>query len=150
MTNPLECNCGYAQGTAHFHSPECALFDHSHQEGEKNRLTNISEEEVAELEKSGANITRLENQESEWEKEYEEIWENACLPGYADDCREDVKRLIRQTLSKQKSSLVELIGGLKKEIPTYVNKRGHHTNSAHRKIKYNQALDDVLALLKRD
>jgi len=51
-------------------------------------------------------------------------------------------------LSQQKKELRDKIESLRKEIdPASVNKRGHHTNGAHRRIKYNNALDDILKLL---
>ena len=44
--------------------------------------------------------------------------------------------------------IVEKIEGMKLEIPEYRNKRGHHTNSAHRKIRHNKALQMVQSLLQ--
>ena len=65
---------------------------------------------------------------------------------------EFLEKLLTQTLQaerQKRDEMVEkIVEELRKEIPTYLNKRGHHTNSAHRKIKYNQALDDVKKALK--
>lgn len=60
----------------------------------------------------------------------------------------DIYDALHAVITSDRLSIVEMIEGMKKEVPTYLNKRGHHTNSAHRIIKYNQALIDVQAKLR--
>lgn len=53
--------------------------------------------------------------------------------------------------STHSTELLSKIEGLRLEIdPLSVNKRGHHTNGAHRKIRYNRALDDVIKLINQE
>ena len=56
--------------------------------------------------------------------------------------------IIEQSLTDYHNHIVEKIEGMKLEIPEYRNKRGHHTNSAHMKIRHNKALQMVQSLLQ--
>ena len=60
----------------------------------------------------------------------------------------DIHKLLQAERQRCEEMVEKIVEDLKKEIPTYLNKRGHHTNSAHRKIKYNQALNDVKEALQ--
>lgn len=58
---------------------------------------------------------------------------------------------LNELLISHSTELISKIEGLRLEIdPLSVNKRGHHTNGAHRKIRYNRALDDVIKLINQE
>lgn len=59
-----------------------------------------------------------------------------------------VRNFIQQSLTDYHNHIVEKIEGMKLEIPEYRNKRGHHTTSAHMKIRHNKALQMVQSLLQ--
>ncbi len=52
--------------------------------------------------------------------------------------------------SEELGEIEKEIAAMKKEIGTTegLKKNGHHTQSVHRKIKYNNAINDVLSLLQ--
>lgn len=59
-----------------------------------------------------------------------------------------ITKNVQQSLTDYHNHIVEKIEGMKLEIPEYRNKRGHHTNSAHMKIRHNKALQMVQSLLQ--
>ncbi len=68
------------------------------------------------------------------------------------ECMESVlKTYTDRVLTSHNTELLQKIEGLRLEIdPLSVNKRGHHTNGAHRKIRYNRALDDIINLINQE
>lgn len=60
----------------------------------------------------------------------------------------DARMVAERLATDYHNHIVEKIEGMKLEIPEYRNKRGHHTNSAHMKIRHNKALQMVQSLLQ--
>lgn len=79
----------------------------------------------------------------DWEKELDSLW-----VGWDDEynvMKDEIKSLIRQTLSSQKQQMVDRLEGMRK-VERSVNMTFpivHHEN-----IAYNQAIDDVIKAIK--
>lgn len=133
-------DCGKVHG---YHCPK--------ENQEKNILTDISLEKLEELEKNGAKITKIENQESEWEKRFDEEFASEyvlTMPVpkggvYCQDTKK-LKSFIANLLSNQKSSLVEKVEEL------VVFEGGITENNKLRAEGANIATKKILDLLKRD
>ena len=80
----------------------------------------------------------------EWEKEFDEATKNECQHFPNDFIKDHIR-----THFIPRSEIRKVVEGLKKEIGDTegLKPNGHHTNSVHRKIKYNQALTDLLNTL---
>ncbi len=121
MTNKEdECNCGFAQRKAHWHSLECSIFD-------------------------AANKIAQAAPTSEWEKEAGEVFAGEWNEG--DLIKEKVYSFISNLLSSQISELKKAVEGMREGYATAHNEERFAEESA--KKGYNQALDTVLALLDK-
>lgn len=91
-------------------------------------------------------------------KEFDQLFVEAKNHRGGRFVREEAEKLesfivsaIDKFLTSHNTELLQKIEGLRLEIdPLSVNKRGHHTNGAHRKIRYNRALDDIIKIINQD
>ena len=92
------------------------------------------------------------NRSKEWEKQYEKMWltEWIYLIGNKKDTRliSNIKSFIQSLLSQQRADLIEKVEGMKKPLVDYPNGQPKDDWLYGRDRGYNQALDDVLQLLK--
>ena len=83
-----------------------------------------------------------------WEEEFEQWCMNNSdlgIPGREMDVYESLKKLIKSTLQSQKDQLVKEIEEIKKIENREVRKSGNWDLA----IGYNEAIDDILALIKK-
>ncbi len=85
----------------------------------------------------------------DYQEELIEEWDNLIKVSTKFELRNWLKQALTTYGNARVEEIIKIAEGMKQEIPTYLNKRGHHTNSAHRKIKYNQALTDLIKTIKK-
>lgn len=104
-------------------------------------------------------MSYIQDKLDEFDKQFGKAGENKNCDSIGrwagcDDCEENIelrdehRKFIEQVLTDYHNHIVEKIEGMKLEIPEYRNKRGHHTNSAHMKIRHNKALQMVQSFLQ--
>lgn len=143
----FDCNCGYAQGIAHWHSPKCNIFGHTstpttEKDESGDKFFKFDLADGGELRVYGEKwaIKRENPPKTDWEEKFDEKF------GGAIKWVADISNLLSQTRKEERERVVETVEGMKRrDADSSMSEKVLYRNAG-----FNQALEDIKTKLKEE